>query len=228
MWAAGSPSSARLRLREDFGLWLDYASRRLARLGVQVELGREATAPALLAERPEAVIIATGSLSVPYVLPDGKPALTLDAAAQTPVAGKRVAVYDETGDWGALGLTEHLAEQGAEVTVIAPIAAAMWRTTIYSNLTTFARWREKRIRILTLTRPLRFEGGTLTLENVSCGDTSTLPVDIVVGCVPAAAHHPLEAPLVAAGLDPVLVGDCLAPRNALEAIFDGHRAARAL
>ena len=220
--------AARLRLREDFGLWLDYASRRLAALGVQVELGREATAPALLAERPDAVILATGSQPVTYLLPDGKPALTLDAAAQMPAAGKRVAIYDETGDWGALGLTEHLAEQGAEVTVIAPIAAAMWRTTIYSNLTTFARWREKRIRILTLTRPLRFEGGTLTVENVSCGDTTMLPMDLVVGCIPAAAHHPLEAPLVAAGLDPVLVGDCLAPRNALEAIFDGHRAARSL
>ena len=33
--------------------------------------------------------------------------------------------------------------------------------------------------------------------------------------------------LITAGLRPVLVGDCLAPRNALEAIFEGHRAARA-
>jgi hypothetical protein len=112
--------------------------------------------------------------------------------------------------------------------LIAPIAAMLWRTTIYSNLTTFARWREKRIRLLTLTRPLRFEGGTLTLENASCGDISTLRVDVVVGCIPPAAHHPLESPLVDAGLDPILIGDCLAPRNALEAIFDGHRAGRAL
>ena len=220
--------AARLRRREDFGRWLEYASRRLAALGVQVELGREATAPALLEARADAVVLATGSRPVPYLLPDGTQALTLDAAAQMPAAGARIAIYDETGDWPVLGLTEHLAEQGAEVTLIAPVAAMLWRTTIYSNLTTFARWREKRIRLLTLTRPLRFEGGTLTVENASCGDASTLRVDVVVGCIPPAAHHPLESPLVDAGLDPILVGDCLAPRNALEAIFDGHRAARAL
>jgi 2,4-dienoyl-CoA reductase-like NADH-dependent reductase (Old Yellow Enzyme family) len=220
--------AAGLRQREDFGLWLDYATRRLAVLGVAVQLAHEATAASIIAARPRALVLATGAEPVPYVLPDGQATLTLDAAALLPAAGKRVAIYDETGDWGALGLTEHLAELGAEVTVIAPAAAVMWRTTIYSNLTTFARWRERRIRILTLTRPLAFEDGTLTLENVSCGETSTLRADVVVGCVPAAARHPLEAPLAEAGLDPVLVGDCLAPRNALEAIFDGHRAARAL
>jgi hypothetical protein len=46
--------------------------------------------------------------------------------------------------------------------------------------------------------------------------------------VPSRAQHALEAPLAEAGMAAVLVGDCLAPRNALEAIFEGHRAARTL
>jgi hypothetical protein len=81
---------------------------------------------------------------------------------------------------------------------------------------------------MTLRRPQRLERGRLTLEDVSCGELSEIEVDALVGCVPPRARHALEAPLVEAGVAPVLVGDCLAPRNALEAIFEGHRAARAL
>lgn len=220
--------AAGLRLREDFGLRLDYAQKRLARLGVEVELGREASLEDVVRGKPGAVILATGADPVPYVLPDGSSALTLDEASQMDLMGRRVAVYDETGDWGAYGLVEHLAEQGARVTVITPVAGVMWRTTVYSNLTGFARWREKRIRVMTLRRPQRLESGRLTLEDTSCGELSEIEVDTLVGCVPARARHALEAPLAHAGLAPVLVGDCLAPRNALEAVFEGHRAARAL
>jgi 2,4-dienoyl-CoA reductase-like NADH-dependent reductase (Old Yellow Enzyme family) len=216
--------AAGLRLREDFGLWLRYATRRLERLGVQVELNREAGQDV----SAQAIILATGAQPVAYVLPDGTKALTLDEAAQGDHRGKRVAVYDETGDWSAYGLVEHLAEQGATVTVITPAAGVMWRTTIYSNLTGFARWREKKIRIQTLRRPLRFSAGALVLEDASCGERSEIEADVLVGCVPPVACHALEAPLAAAGVAPVLVGDCLAPRNGLEAVFDGHRAARSL
>jgi 2,4-dienoyl-CoA reductase-like NADH-dependent reductase (Old Yellow Enzyme family) len=220
--------ASRLRLREDFGLWLEHAAGRLSAAGVRLELGREATVSALADACPDRIVLATGARPVAHRLPDGSVTLTLDAAAQMAAAGKRIAVYDETGDWPVLGLTEHLAEQGAEVTLITPIAGVLWRTTIYSNLTTFARWRAKRIRILPLSRPVSFADGVLTLENTSCGETSTLGVDAIAVCVAPEAHHPLESPLVEAGLAPILVGDCLAARNALEAIFDGHRAARAL
>ena len=182
--------ASRLRLREDFGLWLEHAAGRLSALGVRLELGREATASALADAHPECIVLATGARPVPYCLPDGGVALTLDAAAQMQAWGKRIAIYDETGDWPVLGLTEqHPAEQGAEVTLITPIAGVLWRTTIYSNLTTFARYRAKRIRILPLSRPVSFANGVLTLENASCGETSTLGVDTIVGCVAPEAHH---------------------------------------
>jgi hypothetical protein len=220
--------AAGLRLREDFGLWLDHARKRLARLNVQSELGKAATAQDVAKEKVQAVILATGAEPMRYSLADGTAAMTLDEAAQADLRGKRVAVYDETGDWGAYGLVEHLAEQDARVTVITPAAGVMWRTTIYSTLTGFARWREKRIRIMTLRRPQKLQGSRLTLEDTSCGELSDIEIDALVGCLPGRAQHALEAPLAEAGIAALLVGDCLAPRNALEAIFEGHRAARTL
>ena len=225
--------AAGMRLREDFGLWLRFAEARLARLGVAIEFGHAATLPSIVAaqahDRVDALFLATGAEPIAHVLPDGTRALTLDEAACADLRGERVAVYDETGDWGALGLVEHLAESGATVTLITPAAGALWRTTIYSTLTTFARWREKRIRVKTLRKPLRFSGGDLVLEDVSCGETETLSgLGALIGCVPPRAAHALEAPLIAAGIMPTLIGDCHAPRNAVEAIFEGQRTARAL
>ena len=220
--------AAGLRLREDFGFWLDHAQKRLARLGVEVELNRSGSVESVVGANPGAVILSTGAEPVRYVLPDGSSTMTLDEAAQMDPEGLRIAVYDETGDWGAYGLVEHLAEQGARVTLVTPAPGMMWRTTVYSNLTGFARWREKRIRVMTLRRLQRLERGRLTLEDASCGELSEIEIDALVGCVPPSARHGLEAPLVESGLAPILVGDCLAPRNALEAIFEGHRAARVL
>lgn len=222
--------AARLRLREDFGLFLDHATRRLARLGVAVSLGHAADADAVAASGADRVVLATGATAPAETLPDGSPAVSLDRAAADPAAlGERVAVYDETGDWAALGLVEHLAETGRAVTLLTPIAAVAWRTTIYSTTETRHRWRRHRVRIIPLRRPLGRAGGTLRLEDQSTGDVESLAdIDSVVVCRPADAHNPLEAPLRARGIAPVLVGDCLAPRTALEAIFEGHRAARAL
>jgi NADPH-dependent 2,4-dienoyl-CoA reductase/sulfur reductase-like enzyme len=218
-----------LRLREDFGLWLNFARRRLERFGVVVHIGRELDGASLETARPDHVILATGAQPVAYWLPDGTRALTLDEGARLSPTGLTVAVYDETGDWGALGLVEHLATSGAKVTLISPAAGALWRTTIYSTTTTYARWRERGIRIRTLRRPVGFDKGQLRLEDTSCGELEVVEgVDHLVAIVPAQAHHPLESVLAEAGVSFSMAGDCVAPRNALEAIFEGHRSGRAV
>jgi 2,4-dienoyl-CoA reductase-like NADH-dependent reductase (Old Yellow Enzyme family) len=219
--------AAGLRHREDFGLWLEFARRRLDRLGVQIRLNEEASADSLLAAGADEIVLATGATPIAWRLPDGRSALTLDEGARGDFAGRTIAVYDETGDWGAMGLVEHLQASGASVTLLAPGAAVLWRTTIYSSTTTFARWREKRIRIRPMRKPLQFSAQGLEIEDTSCGEREVLQgVDALIACVPPRVWNPLEAPLRNAGLDVRLIGDCMAPRNALEAIFEGHRAAR--
>ena len=219
--------AAGLRKREDFGRWLDFAGQRLARVRVKLERGRAADMAAIKSSGADHIILATGAEAVPFVLPDGTPTLTLDEASELDASGQGVAVYDETGDWATLGLIEHLAETGARVQLLTPVAGALWRTTIYSTTTTFARWRALGIRVRTLRRPLEWFNRTLRLEDMSSGECETLnDIDHLIGIVPARAHNPFEEVLRAAGISVSLAGDCVAPRNALEAIFDGHRCAR--
>ena len=69
----------------------------------------------------------------------------------------------------------------------------------------------------------------LLVEDVSTGEITTRPgFDVLIVTQYNRAADSLAADLVARGLAPRLVGDCAAPRTALEAVFEGHAAGRAV
>ena len=217
----------RMRKREDFGRLLDMQQRRLASSGVTVETGRDATLEAIRAHMADLVVLATGSSQIAHRFPSGSVALTVDEAVAMPDrVGKRVTVYDQTGDWPAFSLLEHLALGGHEVTMMTPLAGIGWRTTIYSTTATRKRLRELKVRIVPLRALVDFAGSVLTVEDVSTGELESVEADTVIVALPAMPFNPLEEALDDAGIPYVMAGDCLSPRTALEAIFEGHAAGR--
>ena len=208
---------------------LAHQAAQLARLGVSVSLGREADAEAVLAARPDLVVLATGARPLRPTLPGGGRVHTIeDALAEPDELGERVAFLDLTGEWSSLSAIEHLADLGRRVTVFSPVAAFAWRVTIYSTLAWTKRLREKRVRIATLRKAVSFDGATLRVEDLSCGDVEEHGCDSVVLAQYGAVVDGLRAPLARAGLAFAMAGDCLAPRTALEAVYEGHAAARAI
>lgn len=224
-----------MRLRRDFGFLLKHQAFRLEQHGVRIETGREADADTMLAFGADALVVATGAAPAPVVLPDGSQALTMEEALADPAAlGDRVAVYDLTGEWSALGFIEHLADLGKRVSVFTPVGAFAWRTTIYSTLSNRKRLREKGVRIALLRALRGFGAQGLVLEDVSTGETLVEHgfdslVGVQYGRPESALEKALKARLPQAG-GPVLraIGDCLSPRTALEAVYEGHEIARAL
>lgn len=217
-----------MRKREDFVSFIELQQRRLECHGVEVQLGRAATAADIRAHSADLVVLATGSQPVAHVFPSGAAALTVDEAVARPEqVGQSAVVWDETGDWPAFSLLEHLALAGKYVTMMTPLAGIGWRTTIYSTAATRKRLRELKVRIVPLRSLADFEAGRLTVEDVSTGDIETLAgIDTVIAAKPNHAFNPLEAELEEAGIAYVMAGDCLAPRTALEAVFEGHAAGR--
>lgn len=234
LWDRSARLGGRLALaprmlgRENFGTFLDLQRRRLDRHGVTVELGRAATLGDIAAHRPDLVIVATGSTPSAHRFPSGAEALTVDDAVESPDrVGANVVVHDETGDWPAFSLLEHLALNGRRVTLMTPLAAIAWRTTIYSTAATRTRLRALKVRIVPLRTLVDFEAGRLAVEDVSTGEVEMIDgIDTVIAARPNVAFNPLEAGLEAAGIAFMLAGDCLAPRTALEAVFEGHAAGR--
>ncbi len=208
---------------------LAFQEAQLARHGVAVSLGREAKADAIVAARPDRVVLATGARPLAPSLPGGGTVLTVeDALAAPDRVGGTVAFVDLTGEWSSLATIEHLADLGRRVTVFSPVAGFAWRTTIYSSLAWTTRLREKRVRIATLRKALSFDGAVLRVEDVSCGEIETHRAETVILAQYGAAEDALRAPLARAGVALSLAGDCLAPRTALEAVYEGHAAARAI
>lgn len=216
--------------RHDLLGLLSQQLARLARAGVEMRLDTTADVALIREFAPDVVLLATGSTPQRFPLPLGGEALTVEEALVRPEAlGRHVAFHDLTGEFAALGAIEHLADLGLAVTVFTPIAGFAWRTTIYSNLATRKRLREKKVRIAPLRAVKGFVGGELTLEDTSLGELESLPgFDSLVVAQYNLADDALRAPLRAAGVDVRAVGDCLAPRTALEAVYEGHAAARAL
>ena len=81
--------------------------------------------------------------------------------------------------------------------------------------------------------PLRglmdYRGEDLHTQDLSTGLPDVISrVDSLVAIRPNIVHNTFEALLDDWGMTFALVGDCLAPRTALEAIFEGHAKARGI
>jgi len=233
LWEAGDTlggklqHAAALTHRNEWERLLAFQRIRLGRHGVTLRLGVRADAATLCAARPDAVVLATGSLPRPASLAgEGKVFGLAEALEQPDQLGSSIAFIDLTGEWSSLSAIEHLA-QTRRVSVLTPGTAFAWRTTIYSNLATQRRLREKKVRIMPLRKAHSWDGHTLVAEDVSTGEALELAgFDSVIVAQYDIANDGLHAPLRQAGMPVSLVGDCLAPRTALEAIHEAAEAAR--
>jgi thioredoxin reductase len=117
-----------LRSLGDINLWLE---REIYRLGVDVRISTYAEREDILAQAPDAVIIATGSAPRMDGIQADTPALPALGMEQShvhssqdifdvPVSqlGKSAVVYDDTGHYEAIGVAEYLISRGLGVTFI--------------------------------------------------------------------------------------------------------------
>ncbi len=225
----------RMPRRRDFGLLLDDQIRAVEQAGVDVRLGVRADAAVIQAAAPDAVIMATGAELGGMAFPGGGRGLSLAEALRDPEAlGREVAVVDTVGSWAIAGVIEYLADLGKRVTVFAPGGVPGWNVNIYSGFAWRRRLRDRQVAIEALRTIHAVRDGTCDVLDVASGETCGerrfdsvvapdhgrpfLPIGTADLLVPAR-----NAPLVVR-----LIGDCLSPRTALEAVFEGHEVGRDL
>ena len=125
----------RLPTRDNWQLAVDNGTGPLLRSAADVRLGVEATVETVLAERPDAVIVATGCTwdSTGFssfrldrdTIPGAQQEHVLDVGAALAAVlddpralGERVLVLDDSGTWAPLGLAELLATAGVAVEIV--------------------------------------------------------------------------------------------------------------
>jgi len=235
----------------EWGRIVNYRRIQLGKLrNVEVVLGARLDADAVLTYGADLVVVATGA----HWASDGLSGTThapipgADAALPhvlTPeqvmvdgkeVPGDRVLVYDCEGDYMGVGLAEKLAREGKQVTFVTPFS-------LVSPYSTFTLEAPR------LNRQLRALGVELLPEHM----VESIEPGRVRGCHAYATELPLEwdidavvlttqrvssdglyreltgrrDQLASEGIQGLYrIGDCVAPRLAADAIFDGHRLAR--
>jgi 2,4-dienoyl-CoA reductase-like NADH-dependent reductase (Old Yellow Enzyme family) len=113
--------AARTSLRRELSTVINWRAAELERLGVDIRLGIYAEAGDILAETPDAVIVATGGMPDLSAFPGHELCSSVwDILAAPATAAREVLVYDVTGRPNAASCALELLEKGHKVQFVTP------------------------------------------------------------------------------------------------------------
>lgn len=225
--------------RGHYGEAIQWWAAELARLGIDCRFGIRVDAEQVLAEAPDAVIVATGARyrkggeSISHERPIAGHDRTFVHTPEALLSGSavpsgRVLVVDGEGYHTGSGLAEMLALGGAQVTLVSaemsPVSARL--ADAWEERFLLARMKQSGVKIAAGTWVDSIEADSVVLRDVHTGAIRREPIDAVVL---ATAREPVDGLARALeGRVPQLftIGDALAPRMWAAATYEGQMFAR--
>jgi hypothetical protein len=211
----------KVRAREEFGDVVRWRNNELKRLGVKVNLGVEATEKMILAEKPDVVIVATGSVPEPPMATgmDEPNVLSVwDALLGIKPVGRRVLVFDTDGRHKGVSTAEFLADQGKEVEIVTPWVSVGHFIGYTHWMGLHMRLRQKKIKCTPGYLLGGVKGRNVTLIDYFTQGAVTREVDTVVYSTCNSPEDGLYKSLKGKVKELFVVGDAWAPRTCLDAI----------
>ncbi|WP_288944040.1 FAD-dependent oxidoreductase [uncultured Roseovarius sp.] len=218
---------------------LDWYERQFDALGVDLRLNTFVDAEDVAGYGADEVIVATGSLppetGFQRWLPErdrldgieaGNVCSVEDIMRRAVVPGKRVVLLDEGGHWRGSGTAWFLAERGHEVSIVTPdahIAAELGRTT--SDVPLRQTLARAGVRFHTESVIDKWTGQQAAVLSMLTGETTMIDADTLVLATTNTAFDMLAQDLDAAGIACHQIGDCVAPRLAPYAFYEGRKLA---
>lgn len=222
--------------RRDIAKALDYQQRQAVEHGVRIELDVFATEERVLAERPDTVVLATGSRMVrPLGLDaDSEPGTSVrdyldevDCTGGDLVDGTAV-LYDFDHTGGTYAVADLLAQRYRHVTILTPRPHLGDGVPYLNLLGVYRRLYEAGVRIVPSSEPVLCKDNVVRYANVFTGETTEVEdVRLFTWSTPREPNDELAAPL-AAGMEVHLVGDAYSPRSMLAAIHEAQTLAERL
>jgi thioredoxin reductase len=224
--------AAKAPYRDEFGVSVRYLIKQMEILGVKVHLGTEATVEIIEQERPDAVIVATGSsLFMPDIpgLDQDNVVTVIDVLEQKVEVGEKVVVVDGgESHWQCCSTAEYLIEKGKKVEMVTPFLFPGNALAITTDLVPYLfRVRSQNMVFHTSSALLGISGSTVICQDIYANTENRIEeVDTVVYVARGKANNPLYHSLKGKIKELYMVGDALAPRKALDAIHDGYKLGR--
>ena len=219
--------------RDEFGGIITNLEREMVLAGVTIVRGTPVTADLIRQLQPDGVIVATGA--TPYLpqlegIDDSAHVVTAwDVLQDRANVGAAVAIADWRADWIGLGLAERLAKAGSAVTLCVNAAMAGETLQIYMRNHYVGRLHRLGVTIRTHARLFGADDGAAYFQDTLTEEPIILDaIDTVVLALGHQAESTLEMDLAGLDVDVQAIGDCVVPRTAEEAVFEGMQAGRAV
>jgi len=209
---------------------VDNLKHEMELAGVEVRLNTTVDLALIEGEKPDAVIIATGA--TPFAcdaeIADGTHVVEAWQVLRGEVkTGNSVVIADWRCDWIGMGLAEKLARDGCRVRLAVSGTHAGQNLQMYIRDTWAGELYRLGVEVIAYARLYGADGDTAYFHHMANGDP--IVCEGMDTLVLAQGHQPaiaLEESLRGRDLEIHLVGDCLSPRTAEEAIYEGLMAAR--
>ena len=188
--------------------------------------------------KADEIILATGSMPDPSVsqrwlwltdkqdLPglDHQVYSAEDVLRKQAKLGDRLILLDEGGNWRGLGTALYLAQQGHQLTIVTPgpyVGKELTRTSADLPL----RSQLKQLGAIFLVESVisQWQAGTATITSLLDQQQTQVEASAIVVATTNRAFNELELELTQAGISCHTIGDCVAPRQAIQAIYEGHK-----
>ncbi|NIO08765.1 MAG: FAD-dependent oxidoreductase [Deltaproteobacteria bacterium] len=220
--------AAKAPLRQEFGQITSYLAGQMKRLGVKIELGYRMTAADVLGLGAEIVVLATGSHPEPPELSGWKSDLPMHSVREVMEGvelGENIFLLDLDGHWPGMATAEHLAQLGKQVSLVTPMPTAG------ADIPTGG----DRIAAVRRLYPLgvQFFAGhviqrvdrreVVLLNNLSGQEVRIGDVDDLVYAGNNRPNQELYNDLRGKVASLHAIGDCVVPRRATEAIYEGQQ-----
>ena len=231
--------------RHAWGYLIDDLARSLDRLGVEIRTETTASAQSLAALSPDVVVVATGagfdhtgfSINLPFrdAIPGATSERLLDPVQvlRDPAAiGHRVVICDDTGGIVPLGLAQLLVDRGHDVEIVT--------SKLHAGPEIIGTWElpwvlppllHAGVRITSQAYLDRVDATTATIASVwGEHEPRVVPADTIVLTQLRCSDNALHTELRGAPDEYELhaIGDCVAPREVDDAIYEGTALGREL
>lgn len=224
------------QFKHDIATLTEYLSKQVRKLGVEIRLGAEADEASITGARPDVVILATGASPLIPDIPGikgGNVVTAIDVLENRAKTGGRVVVAGA----GSVGCETAvvLVQAGKEVAIVEMRETdfsdrgglALDMNPLLRRWLLFELWPDLPIEVIGKSTFREVTRDGLVVENRE-GKTRLVPADTIVLAAGMKPENGLKAKL--SGKVPELfeAGDCIAPRNIIDAISEAARIAHAL
>ena len=214
--------------RAEFGGIVTNLTREMELAGVDIHTGTSVNRALLEETAPDAVIVATGA-TPRWPAFEGRDDMHVVDAWQVfnneVNVGGSVVVADWRADWVGIGIAEKLAEEGCRVRLAVNGYMPGQTIQMYVRDASVGRLHRLGVEMIPYVRLFGADEDTVYLQHimsgepVMCEDTDTLV--LCQGHTPATE---IESAARELGIEHHLAGDCVSPRTAEEAVFEGFKA----